>query len=1097
MNRKNSILYLLLCLFLMTGMTLHAQESVLIRGKVTSATDKEPIIGCSVVEMDKDNRIVIGSQTDLDGNFSLKVTPKAGHKLVFTTIGFKSKSIALSIASREINCVMEEDAKGLTEVVVTAKKKANAGPFAIAERDMTYAYSKIDAGEIEDLPVASIDEALQGRMAGVDITATSGEPGAGMAIRIRGTSSINSNANPLIVVDNIPYDATISSDFDFATADEDSYSQLLNISPSDIAEISVLKDAAATALYGSKGANGVLLIKTKRGTYGPPRISYSFKGSATTMGSPIKTLNGNEYVTMIQEAFQNSGTPIDLSSYPEFARDPNNPYYYHNYGQDTDWVDAVTQTGWTQDHNLSISGGGTKALYRMSLGYYNQKGNVIGQSLDRVTTNFNLNYNISERMRVSADFSYTHSKNNKNYMTDLLESAYTKMPNQSIYEYTDTGVNTGKYFSPATTPQGDFTSANLSKYTGGVYNPLAMAEEGTWDVITDRIRPKFSIQYQIIPSQLILDADLAFDISSEKNKKFLPQIATGRPWYENTVNRAEDADAEAFLVQTFTRLSYNPKLGSDKHTLFFGTQFSTYDKKVEGWGLVSANTASTEIQDPSLSSRIISTASSRTQERTMSALLTAQYGFMDKYLLNGVIRMDGDSKYSRKHRYGYFPSLSFRWRISNESFMKKFEFLDDLSYRISYGVNGNAISKNYLYYKQYGSYDYTYLGQQGVYVSSMQLEDLKWEQTSEINTGLNFIAFNDRINIDFNWYKRTTDNQFFEKAAISNTSGYNNIPMNAGTIENKGWELGIFSTPFKNKDWKVNFRMTLAHNDNIITKLSDNISTSTTPTASNGNFMTRIQVGNPVGSFYGYKYDGVYLNDAQTIAKDKSGNPIYTYENGQRVPVKMKFWYPTVGYEFEAGDAKYVDINNDGNINQQDIVYLGNANPKLTGGFGPGVKYKNWSLDAYFNFRYGCDIINSTKMSMESMYDFKNQSKAVLRRWRTPYENEADAPADLLPRALYKKGYNWLASDRYVEDGSFLRFQSLTLKYTFEKDVVRRLGVSALSLYCTLYNLYVWTNYSGLDPEVSSRSNDLNKLGYDTSKAPRAKTASIGINLTF
>ena len=204
-----------------------------------------------------------------------------------------------------------------------------------------------------------------------------------------------------------------------------------------------------------------------------------------------------------------------------------------------------------------------------------------------------------------------------------------------------------------------------------------------------------------------------------------------------------------------------------------------------------------------------------------------------------------------------------------------------------------------------------------------------------------------------------------------------------------------------------------------------------------------------------------------------------------------------MGYEFEAGDAKYVDINNDGNINQQDIVYLGNANPKLTGGFGPGVKYKNWSLDAYFNFRYGCDIINSTKMSMESMYDFKNQSKAVLRRWRTPYENEADAPADLLPRALYKKGYNWLASDRYVEDGSFLRFQSLTLKYTFEKDVVRRLGVSALSLYCTLYNLYVWTNYSGLDPEVSSRSNDLNKLGYDTSKAPRAKTASIGINLTF
>ncbi|SHE90640.1 SusC/RagA family TonB-linked outer membrane protein [Dysgonomonas macrotermitis] len=1097
MNRKNSIIYLLSFLFLMTGMAVHAQESVLIRGKVISATDKEPIIGCSVVEMDKDNRIVLGTQTDLDGNFSMRITPNPGHKLVFTTIGFKSKNIALSAASREVNCSLEEDAKGLTEVVVTAKKKANAGPFAIAERDMTYAYSKIDASEIEDLPVASIDEALQGRMAGVDITATSGEPGAGMSIRIRGTSSINSSSNPLIVVDNIPYDVTISSDFDFATADEESYSQLLNISPSDIAEISVLKDAAATALYGSQGANGVLLIKTKRGTYGPPRISYSFKGMMTELGSPIKTLNGDEYVTMIQEAFQNSGTPIDLSSYPQFARDPNNPYYYYNYGQDTDWVDAITQTGWTQDHNLSISGGGTKALYRMSLGYYNSSGNVIGQSLDRITTNFNLNYNISERMRVSADVSYTHSKNNKNFMTDLLESTYTKMPNQSIYEYTDTGINTGKYFSPSETPQGSFTSADLDKYKKGIYNPVAMAEEGTWDVVTDRVRPKFSLQYQIVPEQLILDADLAFDISSEKNKKFLPQIATGRPWYEATSNRAEDSDLEAFIVRSYTRLSYNPKLNNDKHSLFVGGQFSTYDKQVEGWGLVSANTASTEVQDPSLQSRIISTASSRTQERTMSALLTAQYSFLDRYIINGVIRMDGDSKYSENHRYGYFPSLSGRWRVSSEPFMKKFEFIDDLSYRISYGESGRALDKNYLAYKKYGSYGYTYLGMQGIYVSSMELEDLRWEKTSEINTGFNLIAFDNRIDIDFNWYKRTTNDLYFDNAAIANTSGFDKISMNVGTIENKGWELSVFTTPYRSKDWNVNFRMTLAHNDNIITKLSDNISTSTTPTAENGKFMTRIQEGNPVGSFYGYKYAGVYLNDSETIAKDKNGNAIYTYENGQKVPVKMKFWYPTVGYEFEAGDAKYVDINNDGNINEQDIVYLGNANPKLTGGFGPSVKFKNWSLDAYFNFRYGCDIINSTKMSMESMYNFDNQSKATLRRWRAAYENAADAPSDLLPRALYRKGYNWLGSDRYVEDGSFLRFQSLTLKYTFDRNVIQKLGVSAMNIYCTLYNLYVWTNYSGLDPEVSSRSSDLNKIGYDESKAPRPKTAAIGINLTF
>lgn len=1096
MNGKISIIYFWSFLFFIIGMTVHAQESVLIRGKVIS-TDKEPLIGVSVVEMDKDNRIILGTQTDLDGNYSMTVTVKAGHKLVFTTIGFKTKNIPLNNASREVNCTLEEDAHGLQEVTVVAKKKINAGPFSIAERDMTYAYSKIDAKEVENLPVASIDEAIQGRMAGVDITANSGEPGAGMSIRIRGTSSINSGSSPLIVVDNIPFDATISSDFDFATADQESYSQLLNISPSDIEEISVLKDAAATALFGNKGANGVLLIKTKRGSYGPPRISYNFKGSASKMGNAIRTLNGSEYVTMIQEAFQNSGTPINLSTYPQFANDPNNPYYYYNYGQNTDWVDEITQIGLTQEHNLSISGGGQKALYRMSLGYFDSKGNVIGQGLNRITTNFNLNYNISERMRVMADFSYTHSKNNRNYMTDLLESAYTKMPNQSVYEYTDTGIKTGNYFSPENTPQGSFTSAKLDKYTGGIYNPIAMANEGTWDVITDRVRPKFSLQYQIVPEQLVFDADLAFDISSEKNKKFLPEIATGRPWYENTVNRAEDADAEAFIVQTYSRLSYTPKFSSDKHSVFVGSQFATYDKKVEGWGLVASNTASTSIQDPSSDSRIISSASSRTGERTISALITAQYSFLDRYIINGVIRADGDSKFSDNHRYGYFPSVSGRWRASNEPFLRNVTFINDLSIRASYGQNGNVPKKNYLFFNQYGSYDYTYLGQQGVYVSNMRLDNLRWEKSREFNTGFNLIAYDDRINIDFNWYDKTTNDQFFEKGSIPNTSGFNQIAMSVGTIQNKGWELSIFTTPYRSKDWNINFRMNFAHNDNIIQSLSANTPMSSTPTAANGKFLSRIQAGNPIGSFYGYKYDGVYLNDAQTIAKDKNGEAIYTYENGVKVPVKMKFWYPTVGYEFEAGDAKYVDINNDGNINQQDIVYLGNANPTLTGGFGPTVKFRNWTVEAYFYFRYGFDVVNSTKMSMESMYNFDNQSTATLRRWKSPYENAEDAPRDLLPRALYQKGYNWLASDRYVEDGSFLRFQSLTMKYTFEKNFVRKLGISALSLYCTLYNLYIWTNYSGMDPEVSPSSSDIFNIGYDTSKAPRPKTATIGVNLTF
>lgn len=1096
MNKKNLIIYLLFSLFFLTGTRIHAQEKVLIRGKVTSSTDKEALIGVSVVEVDKDNRTVMGTQTDLDGNYSLRVTVGTGHKLVFSYIGFKNKTINIS-AQREVNCVLDEDTHSLGEVTVVAQRKVSTGFMNVAERDMTFAYSKIDASEVEGLPVASIDEALQGRMAGVDIVANSGEPGAGMSIRVRGISSINANADPLIVVDGIPYETSISGDFDFATADENSYSQLLNISPSDIEEITVLKDAASCALYGNKGANGVLLINTKRGTVGTPRVSYSFKGSMTKMGDPIPTLNGDQYTAMIQEAFQNSGTPINLTNYPEFARDPNNPYYYHNYGQNTDWVDAITQTGYMQDHNISVSGGGQKALYRMSLGYYDQKGNVIGQGYNRFSLSFNLNYLISERLRVMADVTYTHGKTKKNYMEDLLESAYTKMPNQSIYEYTDSGEQTSNYFSPESTPQGSFTSADLDKYKKGVYNPVAMANEGSGSIVSDRIRPRFQLQYNILDG-LIYRGDVAFDITSEKTKRFLPQIATGRPWTENTVNRASDNDSEMFLVTTLNTLTYTPNLGKD-HVLMLGGRLQTTDKQSERYYIVTSNTASTILTDPSTESRIISAVTERPQERNVSVSGQAQYSLMDRYLLNLVLRCDGDSKFSRNHRYGYFPSISARWRMSSEPFMKNLTFIDDFSLRASYGKNGNAPGKNYQYQSKYNSYAYTYLGQQGIYISNMEMEDLRWEKKSELNLGANLIMFDDRINMDFNWYKNRTEDLYFEGVGISTTSGYSSVPMNVGTVDNEGWEFSLFSTPYRDKNWTVTFRMNLAHSANIIRSLSDNISLSSTPTAENGKYLSRIQEGNPIGSFYGYRYKGVYLNESQTIAKDKSGNPIYTYENGVRTPVKMKFWYPTNGYEFQAGDAMYEDINNDGNINYQDIVYLGDANPSLTGGFGPSVKFKNWSLDAYFYFRYGSDIVNSTKMSMESMYGFENQSTATLKRWRYAYENEADAPDDLLPRALYRAGYNWLGSDRYVEDGSFLRWQSLTLRYNFDRKLIQKLGLSALSVSGTLYNLYVWTNYTGMDPEVSfkSLSKDIYQIGYDESKAPRAKTFTLGLNLTF
>jgi len=1094
-NNRNKIFLLVFVSLLMT-VAAAAQSKIIIRGKVISTLDKQPLIGVSVAEYDKNNRILNGTITDLDGNYTLKISGGVGSTVTYSYIGYKKVSKKVGTAT-EMNIGLEDDTHSISEVSVTAKKQYNTGFANIAERDMTYAVSKIDSKDLEGLQVASIDEALQGRMSGVDIVANSGEPGAGMSIRIRGTTSINNGSDPLIVVDGIPFDTNIGSDFDFATADEENYAQLLNISPADIQDITVLKDAAACALYGNRGANGVLLIKTKRGAYSKPMVSYTFKGSLNTPAKPIPTLSGDQYRLLVEEEAVNAGYPLSQTGYPEIFADVQSPYYRYNYGNNTDWYSALTKNGFTQDHSLSISGGGEKATYRTSVGYYDQTGTVIGQNYSRLTASLNLDYNVSDKLKFQVNLSYTHGDQDKNYLNTLLGAAYTKMPNMSIYEYNTSGVQTPNYFSPVTTPQGYW----VSNANAGIYNPVAMANSGYWKVKSERVLPKFNIQYWIIPEVLKFQGDLAFDINTGKETKFLPQIATGRLWPEYSVNRATDLNSESFIVQTFNKLIYTPKLPKN-HSVMGLLQYSTYDARYASYQEVSALSASTYLQDPSVASNIIGTNlglySGSSQARSLSLLGMVHYSLFDRYIFTASMRRDGDSKYSKKNRFGYFPSASVRWRVSSEPFMKEVKFVNDFSLRASTGKSGNPVNRNYMFYNSYGTYGWTYLDEQGVYSTGLQLSNLRWEKVTDINLGSNLIMLDSRVNIDFNWYKKRTNDLYFPSVNISSSSGYSNIAQNVGIMDNNGWELSINTTPIKTKDLSIDFNLTFSRSENEVMELSENIPLISTPTAANGRYLTSIQVGNPLGSFYGYKYDGVYLNESQTIAKDKKGNPIYTYdEKGNKEAVHMKFWYPSVAYEFQPGDAKYVDINHDGNINSQDIVYLGDVNPLLTGGFGPTIRWKSrLSLTAYFYYRYGTEIINQTRMDMEKMYDFTNQSTAVLRRWRHVYEDPSTAPDNLLPRAMLASGYNWLGSDRYVEDGSFLRFKSLTVSYNFDKKKVKQIGLNDLKFWATMQNIYIWTNYTGMDPEVTLRGG-ISALGYDTSRSGRPHEYSLGFTASF
>ena len=1099
---------LLTVLCCMPALSSAQQTKVVIRGVVTAAIDKLPLPGANVLLVNKDGRVVGNAVTDMDGNYSMRVETRAGDNLVATYIGMKKATIPVK-GKMTINIVMQDETVMLEGATIVGNKRVNNGMMDVSERDLTTAMSRISMSDLEDgMTAPSVEDALQGRIAGMDIAASSGDPGAGMSIRIRGTTSMTGSSQPLIVVDGFPYDVSVDDDFDFATADEEEYSQLLNVAPDDIKEITVLKDAAATALYGAKAANGVLMITTKRGTVSKPRISYTFKGTVISRPHGIETLSGDEYTTLIQEALMNSGKIYDPTADPEFAYDVNQPYYFYNYGANTNWYDEVTRTGFSQDHTASISGGGDKAQYRASIGYYNANSVVIGTGLDRINARLNVDYNISKQLKFSASMAYTRTDDRKNYISyfstgqNATSMACTRMPNMSVYEYNEIGLWTGNFFTPEESPQGKWNPGSSS---GGVYNPVAMAKDGYFQTLSNNVVSNLSLIWRPL-AWMRYQSDFSLNVSNNKKNAFLPQTATGRPWNEATVNRADDRDGEAFTIYTMNKVIFTPDLGK-KHSFQGLLALTTSDKRSTNFRLTGGNLASPYLKDPSIPSRVtgasyLTSSTTLQQERSVGMMGSIQYSLLDRYIVNTTARYDGNSRFGKENRWGLFPSVSLRWRLSGEPFMKPWKkWLNELSLRASYGLNGSSpkTNNNYTHISLYDSYEYSYLGETGVYPANLELSNLKWQTTTQVNFGMNFAAFKNRLNIDVEVYQKRSKDQYFQNLSLPSTTGFTKADVNSGSMENKGFELSINTVPYRSKAWNISFNINLARNINSILDVPDQYPMQKGVLTTNGQYVRRFELGQPIGAIYGFRYKGVYLNDDQTIARDANGNKIYSYDaSGKRTPVQMRFAYPTIDYQFKAGDAIYEDINHDGNIDYQDVVYLGNANPILTGGFGPNIRYKSVSVSAFFNFRYGNKVINKMGMSLQNMASYNNQSKAVLRRWRHPYEDEATAPTDLLPRAVYgsKNAYNYLGSDRFVEDGSFLRFKTLTVKYTFDKKQLKNTFLQSCQIWTTLSNLYVWTNYSGMDPEIALTGGAF-KMGEDNSRIPRSFTATLGMSVTF
>jgi TonB-linked SusC/RagA family outer membrane protein len=1090
------------CLLSNTLQAQTAATKILVKGKLLDAKDKQPLIGATVIEQDNDKRTVTGTVTDIDGNFAISIKNPA-NKIVFSYIGYRTQ--IFPIGTRTVFNISLVSSTQLADVNITATVQAKNGTgMDIDTRDLTTASASINAKDLEELQATSIDQALQGRLPGVDIVASSGDPGAGMSIKIRGTSSINGATNPLVVVDGVPYETEIPSDFNFATADEQGYASLLSIAPSDIKDITVLKDAAATAVWGSRAANGVLIINTKRGTISAPVVTYTFKGSLNVQPSAIPMLNGNQYSELIPEEYQNgTGLPINTYQYPEFQHDLNNPYYYYNYGQNTNWLAAITRTGYNFDNNLSLTGGGEKARYFASVGYTNQQGTTLGTALNRLNARLNLDYIVSTKIHFTTDIAYTHSVTLGDYVDgskspNIRAVAQYKMPTMSIYEYNEFGQQTPNFFTPPSNAQGQYLANNAAS----TYNPVALATQGINNSYGDRITPHFSVNYQMIPGLLTMHEDIQFDINTSRARSFLPASATGQATSLGTANRAYEFDTDAFEVYTKTNFIFTPKLG-EKQTFQGLLSLSTDDKKSVSQSLNTANTASDILQDPSAQSIYTSqatslgVASTLGESRTVSALISGQYSLLDRYIVNVSLRGDGNSRFGPAHRYGLFPAISSRYRLSGEPFMKSFKFINDLSIRGSYGIIGNAPSKDYTFYNNYDGYAFTYLGQVGVYPSNIELDNLRWEKVNGKNLGFNLIMLKSRVNFDAEIYQNRTTDLFFSPS-IASYNGFSKLDLNVGTMDNQGYEISLNVTPVKTKTWIVDFAFNIAHNENVIRAISPYVAVQTGNPLINGSYTSTLQIDNPLGSFYGYVFQGVYADDASTTAKDKNGNQITVPDplTGGTIPKYMVF---SLGsnryYQFRAGDAKYQDINHDGIIDARDVVYLGNGNPKLTGGFGPTITYKrNWKLNLFFSYRTGFSIINTAELATTDEIGFNNQSTAVLRRW----EKQGDITD--IPRAVYGAGngnYNSLGSSRYVSDGSFLRFSSATLRYNLDQTFAKKLGIKSASIYLTGQNLYTWTHYLGQDPEISPRANDIYQQPIDGSTTPASKSYTIGLTATF
>lgn len=1072
-------------LLILIVINVQSQTPVTIKGRVTEKGKGHAIDAVTIVEVNANDRQVNGANTDADGNYTIRISNTA-NRLRFSFIGFESKTEAIGDRAIINVQLVRDSGQSMSDVIVLARRgdQVSNGFGNTSKRDLIGAVSSVKGEVLQDQPATSIDQMLQGRAAGVQIVTNSGDPGAGVDIRIRGAGSISGGNEPLYIIDGVPI---ISTPFDNSANGQNSarINPIADINPSDIERFDILKDANAAAIYGARAANGVIIITTKRGKKGKTDITLNSQLSMQDAPPSIPVLSGSEYKVMRLEALQNAGN-INPSS-PELQPLVDDPSYsaYQYYQNNTDWLKALKQTGFAQTHNLSVSGGGEAMRYNFSTSYTDRKGSFINTGNKRFTTRFNLDYKVSDKLKFSANISFARSKvnNHANYgQGTVYFIGHIRSSALPIYDLDVNGNPLPNYFS-------------LPGVHGGLDNPVAFANTVSNDAYSTNLKPNIRAELEIVKGLKYI-SNASLDYIGENGNTYFPPEATGLIWNDRSFNRVDTRDYERMQMILDNLVIYSrnltPKL---RGNFVLGNTFNTFTSSQL---IASAYaSASGDLRTLGSTGGNRQLVSSRTTETIVSMFAKADLIYNDRYGFNLTVRRDGSSKFGSGNKYANFPSVGGYWRASAEPMLADIPWLTDLKFRASWGQLGNSGIPNYAYISQFTA-GTNYMGNSGVSQSNPALNSLRWETSESTNLGMDLDLFKSRLVVTVDLYEKLTRDLLFNLPLPSSSgiAGWNlnnpngSILTNLGNISNRGVEVDVLLNAIRAKkagdfEWTVSFN--IGRNINKVTSLPGG---TLKLTENYANMSSQVKQGDALGTYYGLVYKGVYATDGDAVVHDAKGNTVYELDGVN--PRKMRLLSET-GDTLRGGDAIYEDFNNDGIINDQDRALIGNANPDFFGGFSNEFRYKNFGFKFFIQFQYGNDVVNGMRYYLERMMTADNQAITTMKRWR----KQGDVTD--MPRALNNDQRNSQGSTRWIEDGSYARLKFITLNYALPKAWVQKIKLKGVDAFFTANDLFTLTKYTGSDPEISISpyGNNPAFIGIDRGLTPRSRGYTLGINARF